>query len=483
MLRAALALFLFAASAAAQEASRPVRFMLHGGMTPELPAEDFLRFVEEIQPDVVFLGAFDQRLYALAAPDPKGKKKPIDPAERLKEWKKVADRLAAKNIRLIGHMELCVVSDRPAELEEGSGWFGSWNAKGGMLRGKETAGLKAADLLALTRFAEKGEGKDAHALCGCRVNTRALSNCINHPGWRQVQKRMVAVALEHGVDGFITNRNYLDHCECVHCQKEFRSWLAKRRPPREWDTRFGIRGLEDEKNKLRCVIGTFRFPDQTPDALTLEKIRFVRERVQNFFEEVYLEHGRKLRKDLFAAQWNHLAYFDELHLDKGHLSPSTRTTLAHALADERWGLPTSHWGKGEDLIWYCNWGTTQNTILDKEYAGDTVLYAHYVRAMARGKPYVINKYDFYRPRVMMAEALSRRRTRRRKTGKSSAAIFNSCVRTSRCSPPRSPTRRSACSFPGGRWRRAMPAGWNMSKPLDGRCCGDTGCLTLFRTTR
>ena len=62
------------------------------------------------------------------------------------------------------------------------------------------------------------------------------------------------------------------------------------------------------------------------------------------------------------------------------------------------------WGKGEDLLWYCNWGTTQNTILAKEYAGDTVLYGKLLRTLAAGKPYVINKYDFYRPRNMMAEA-------------------------------------------------------------------------------
>jgi hypothetical protein len=35
---------------------------------------------------------------------------------------------------------------------------------------------------------------------------------------------------------------------------------------------------------------------------------------------------------------------------------------------------------------------------------DITLYAKLVRSQARGRPYVINKYDFYRPRNMMAEA-------------------------------------------------------------------------------
>ena len=35
---------------------------------------------------------------------------------------------------------------------------------------------------------------------------------------------------------------------------------------------------------------------------------------------------------------------------------------------------------------------------------DVTLYAKLIRSQARGRPYVINKYDFYRPRNMMAEA-------------------------------------------------------------------------------
>src|SRR5262249_12711383 len=99
-----------------------------------------------------------------------------------------------------------------------------------------------------------------------------------------------------------------------------------------------------------------------------------------------------------------MPYFDELHLDRGHAPPATRTTFVHAAADERWGLPVDLWGKGESFFWYCNWGTTQNTQLEKQFAGDTTLYAKLLRSLARGRPYVTNKYDFYRPRNMLAEA-------------------------------------------------------------------------------
>ena len=49
-------------------------------------------------------------------------------------------------------------------------------------------------------------------------------------------------------------------------------------------------------------------------------------RVKEFFDEVYVHHGRQLKPGLFVGQWNHIAFFDELHLDRGHLPTSTRTT-------------------------------------------------------------------------------------------------------------------------------------------------------------
>lgn len=381
-------------------AAQPVRFMLHGNMSHELPTEEYLRFVEEAKPDILIMGVFDQRLYAIASPGPKTKKPAIDPVEHLAKWKAVADRLHKRGIRLIGQMELFVVSDQPKEFDEGIGWFGfydkHWNEK--LLGSRPTKSVR--DLLSHSDVPDH-QKEDKTAACGCRVNTKAVLGCINNPHWMEVQKRMVKAAIEHGVDGFITNRNYFEHCDCPHCQEQFRRRLGDRYSAAELKARFGIANLQTRR---LCITGVHRVHEATPDGLALERLRFTKNRVREFFEEIYVKYGRSLKKDLFVSQWNHMAYFDELHLDKGHLPPSTRTNLAHAMADERWGVSASQWGRGEDLFWYCNWGTTQNTILAKEYAGDTVLYGLYLRAMARGKPYVINKYDFYRPRVMMAEA-------------------------------------------------------------------------------
>jgi len=383
-------------------AEKPVRTMLHGGWNAEPPAEEYLRFVEQVKPDILIIGVFDQQLYATVSPT--GKAKAKDPAELLARWKEVIARLNKQGIRVIGQMELNVVSDRQADLTESTGWFAyydkHWDEK---LLGKKPA-RTAADLLEepdLDPMPPKKENALTTALCGCRVNPKSLNACINKQSWREVQKRMVRAAINLGVDGFMTNRNYFGHCACEDCRKGFRRWLSDY-SKEELKTRFGIDDLA--KHPPDCVIGMHRDPTTAPPELVIEKQRFIKHKIKEFFDEVYIEHGRKLKPDLFVSQWNHMANFDELHLDKGHLPPSTRTSFAHGAADERWGLSPKLWGRDESLIWYCNWGTTQNTILEKEYAGDTVLYGKLVRALADGKPYVVNKYDFYRPRNMMAEA-------------------------------------------------------------------------------
>src|SRR5205823_1294981 len=127
------------------------------------------------------------------------------------------------------------------------------------------------------------------------------------------------------------------------CRTAFRGWLGDHYQPAELKDRFGIADLA--RHPLSCVVGQHRDHDTVPSELVLEKQRFAKHAVKSFFDAVYIRHARGLRKDLFAAQWNHMAYFDELHLDKGHLPPSTRTSFAHAAADERWGLAPEEWGR------------------------------------------------------------------------------------------------------------------------------------------
>ncbi len=63
-----LALWLASAPSLFAAESKPVRFLLHGGYGVEPPGEDYLRFVEQVKPDVLIVGVFDQRFYASASP-------------------------------------------------------------------------------------------------------------------------------------------------------------------------------------------------------------------------------------------------------------------------------------------------------------------------------------------------------------------------------------------------------------------------------
>src|SRR5262249_52513714 len=115
-------------SADPRPAPPPIRFMLHGNMTHELPSDEYLRFVEQIKPDILIMGVFDQRLYATVEPGEAKPKKPVPPlSELLDRWQQVADRLHRSGIRLVAQMELNVLSDRPLDLPHGSGWFGYYD--------------------------------------------------------------------------------------------------------------------------------------------------------------------------------------------------------------------------------------------------------------------------------------------------------------------------------------------------------------------
>ena len=212
-----------AALAAAAEPAKPpsVRFLLHGNMGPELPSEEFLRFVERVKPDVLLTGAFDQRLYAAAVPGPKSKAVPLIPADHLEKWKQVADRLHRSGIRLVAQVELFVVSDRPAERDEASGWFGyfdkQWDEK---LLGPRPA-KSAAELLEepdLDRERERRHRYRGPVRLPRQHEGAAAAASTSRPGARRRRPWSRPPSL-YGVDGFITNRNYFDHCACAHCRR------------------------------------------------------------------------------------------------------------------------------------------------------------------------------------------------------------------------------------------------------------------------
>ncbi len=389
----------------AQKSSPHFRTMLVG--TLGLPDDSFLEFVERVKPEVVVMGAFGAPQWSAQE----------DPRAWLEKWRVIFRRMHRCDVKVIGMIELLNVGNSVAEAEKFIDFCDKrWDKE--LLGGKLP--VKAIELLEKrTMPREKQVG--AHAPRGCAIN----------PHWRMFEKAIVKALIDAGIDGFITHRNMFGQCGCPfchaeththtnpkrqpendapkesnlicdHCRQGFRHWLADRYDAEQLKSRFNITNLN--KHRLPAIYGHHREHERLPTPIELEGMKFARHAIKECYDDVFVQFGRSVKKDLIVAQWNHMPYFDELHLDGGHIPRWHMTTFGHASANERWSLPIELWGRGEDFYWYCNWGTCQNTQLDKRFLADITLYAKLLRSQARGKPYVINKYDFYRPRNMMAEA-------------------------------------------------------------------------------
>ena len=388
--------------------------------TLRLPDEPFLKFVERARPDIVVMGAFGAPQWAAEE----------DPQDWIAKWRTVFERMHRSNVKVVGMIELLNVGNSPKAAEKFLHFYQHrWDTK---LLGKKPAAKAASLLERRTMPADKQTG--AYAPRGCAIN----------PNWRAVEKALVKALIDAGIDGFITHRNMFGECACPfchaehgskdhqhrnpkrerrtdkskspartlrvtgeackHCSGGFRRWLADRYDRSQLKSRFGIGDLKS--HRFSAIYGHHRNHEKLPTPIQLEGMKYARHAIKECFDDVFVKFARGLKNDLIVAQWNHMPYFDELHLDGGHIPKWRVTTFAHASADERWSLPVDLWGRGEDFYWYCNWGTCQNTQLGKKFLADITLYAKLLRSQVRGKPYVINKYDFYRPRNMMAEAMA-----------------------------------------------------------------------------
>lgn len=370
----------------------------------QLPDEAFLHFAERVQPELVVIGAFGAPQWAAVE----------RPREWLEKWRAVFERLHRRGIRVVGTFELLNVGNTPQEAGQFVEFFTKrWDAE---LLGPRPPVAGASLLEQRTMPAER------------QVREHAPRGCPANPHWRTVAKALVKPLVQAGLDGFITHRNMFGECGCPFCHAElpkekpaahgrhhasdpppcdycsqgFRRWLADRYDADRLRTEFGIRDLRT--HRLVAIDGHHREHERLPTPLQLEGMKFARHAIKECFDDVFVHFARGLKPDLLLAQWNHMPYFDELHRDRSHIPEWHVTTFAHVSADERWSLPSDLWGRGEDFFWYCNWGTCQNTELEKRFVADVTLYAKLLRSQSRGRPYVINKYDFYRPRNMLAEA-------------------------------------------------------------------------------
>ena len=207
------------------------------------------------------------------------------------------------------------------------------------------------------------------------------SGCMCNPHWLATLKPMVKKAIELGIDGFNVHHNFEYFCRCSYCQDYVRDKLQDAFDSSDLRQVFGRRDLAEVPDLLTpCQ----ECPEDLGQRFQLTVNRATHLRRKEALDEIYIAHGRSLKPDLLLAQWYHKYDF-----------------MPH---DERSLLPSTLWAKDEDYIWYSQGGYKGMSFIKHGYLADMGMPARFIYAAGGGKPFVINKYDFRRLRLSIAEA-------------------------------------------------------------------------------
>jgi hypothetical protein len=347
-------------------------------VTRSLGHELLMPYLEEARPEIVQIGNYGAMFHGYAD-DPRSMKTPMMlpvSGERaaLAFQRKLNERVHGLGLKVVGHFRLTKVM---ADWQEQTGFVDYYNTRwpDDLLGPKPHQNL----IELLQRDA------DGVPIQLSRYENAQLALCLSSPYARQVLKQMLKCAVDHGVDGVITTYNYRQSCACPHCQTAFRKWLAEKLTPRELQSRLGI-GKLDEHIFRSIPVQIPGYPDPaTATELDWLAMEWGASHFKQMYDEVFLDYGRSLRKDLLVAQWNHLS----------HVS----------LKEERMFLPKKEWGQGEDYFWYSGGASFvgKNLSLKDGKAGDAWLSSLYARELSGGRPVVMGKYDGIRLAASMAE--------------------------------------------------------------------------------
>ena len=207
------------------------------------------------------------------------------------------------------------------------------------------------------------------------------SGCMCNPYWLATLKPMVKKAIELGIDGFNVHHNFENFCRCPYCQSYVSDRLQEGFDTRDLQRIFGRRDLAEVTDLLSPCL---ECPEDLRQQFQLTINRATHLRRKEALDEIYIAHGRSLNPELLLAQWYH----------KYDFQPH----------DERSLLPSALWAKDEDYIWYSQGGYKGMSFIRHGYLADMGLPARFIYAAGGGKPFVINKYDFRRLRLSIAEA-------------------------------------------------------------------------------
>lgn len=350
-------------------------------VTRSLAHDRLLPYLRTARPQIVQIGNYGAMFHGYAA-DQRSTGWPMQlpvAGERaaLDFQRNLNGKVHDLGLKVVGHFRLVKVM---GHWKEQSGFVEYYNRRWP----KELLGPKPhPELIELLQRDAQGEpiqlGRSGHS---------QLALCLSSPHARKMFKQMLKVAVDHGVDGVVTNFDYHFGCVCPYCQDAFKHWLKHHLSPQELRAKLGINDLDSYVfPEIPARIPGYPDPEEATE-LDWLAMRWGAEHFKQAFDEIFVQYGRSLKKDLLIAQWNHLSH------------------VSHK--EERMFLPIEMWGRGEDYFWYSGGAAFvgKNLNLSEGKAGDAWLSCLYVREMSGGKPFVMGKYDRARMAASMAEGFA-----------------------------------------------------------------------------
>ena len=340
----------------------------------------YLRFVDDAKPEIAQVGFYGAHFWSLAH-TPHGSGYPVHfPVQGLEAcgtwFQELNAQLHRRRVKVVGHFNVKFLVGDPESSEGPRGFFKFYRE----LWDERQLGPKpVADPVELLE-----KNADGTPIASGNYSIGGMKEywgCLNNPHWRAVLKAWAKQGIDRGVDGFIANYFYRHNCHCSHCTAGFKQYLSQRFTPEQLKERFAINDLAE--HRFAEIVSWHNPAESTP--LRREMLRFSQIANKQALDEVFVQHGRKLKPDLIVAQWNHLGDFQQIS------------------GDERCLLPAKLWGHGEDYLWYSTGDAANSTDLSAGHLGEATLQARYVRGAFQNKPFTLGKYESTRIRTAIAE--------------------------------------------------------------------------------
>ena len=339
----------------------------------------YLSFVDDAKPEIAQVGFYGAHFWSLAGTSSYGgypAHLPVRGHRECGEWfERLNGELHRRGVKVVGHINVKFLVGDPESAEGPRGFFkfyrDEWDEK---LLGPKPV-VDALDLLEKDKDG-KPISNNSYSIGGMREYWA----CLNNPNWRQVLKAWVRCGIARGVDGFISNYFYRHDCHCEYCVSGFRQYLRERFTPRQLRQQFAITNLAT--HSFEEIVAWHDPAKSTP--LRREMLCFSQIANKRAFDEVFVQFGRSLKRDLIVAQWNHLGEFSQIS------------------GDERCLLPAELWGRDEDYLWYSTGGSPATDIAAGVF-GEGTLQARYIRGAFDDKPFTLGKYEGVRVRAAIAE--------------------------------------------------------------------------------